>query len=142
MWMGTSERNLHELFQAARRHAPCVLFLDEVDALGHKRSQLNTSAMRTLGNQLLAELDGKGDNEGVFVLAATNAPWDVDPARDFRSRGTGRCVLLDSRASAYAQRRAPLPIKSRRPSAALVEAARARPTVGAANPGLSAVTWG
>jgi SpoVK/Ycf46/Vps4 family AAA+-type ATPase len=81
MWMGTSERNLHELFQAARRHAPCVLFLDEVDALGHKRSQLNTSAMRTLGNQLLAELDGmEGDNEGVFALAATNAPWDVDPA--------------------------------------------------------------
>ena len=81
MWLGTSERNLHELFQAARRHAPCVLFLDEVDALGHKRSQLNTSAMRTLGNQLLAELDGmEGDNEGVFVLAATNAPWDVDPA--------------------------------------------------------------
>jgi SpoVK/Ycf46/Vps4 family AAA+-type ATPase len=58
-----------------------VLFLDEVDALGHKRSQLNSSAMRTLGNQLLAELDGmEGSNEGVFVLAATNTPWDVDPA--------------------------------------------------------------
>lgn len=35
MWVGNSERNLHELFQSARRHAPCVLFLDEVDALGH-----------------------------------------------------------------------------------------------------------
>ncbi|HWH00334.1 MAG TPA: ATP-binding protein [Pilimelia sp.] len=81
MWIGNSERNLHELFQTARRSAPCVLFLDEIDALGHKRSQLNSSAMRTLGNQLLAELDGmEGDNEGVFVLAATNTPWDVDPA--------------------------------------------------------------
>ena len=81
MWIGQSERNLHEIFQAARRNAPCVLFLDEVDALGHKRSQLQSSAMRTLGNQLLAELDGmEGGNEGVFVLAATNAPWDVDPA--------------------------------------------------------------
>jgi SpoVK/Ycf46/Vps4 family AAA+-type ATPase len=81
MWIGQSEQNLHEIFQAARRNAPCVLFLDEVDALGHKRSQLQSSAMRTLGNQLLAELDGmEGSNDGVFVLAATNAPWDVDPA--------------------------------------------------------------
>ncbi|WP_238454828.1 26S protease regulatory subunit [Micromonospora sp. ATA51] len=81
MWIGNSERNLHELFEAARRNAPCVLFLDEVDALGHKRSQVSSSSMRTLGNQLLAELDGmEGSNEGVFVLAATNTPWDVDPA--------------------------------------------------------------
>ncbi len=81
MWIGNSERNLHDIFEAARRHAPCVLFLDEIDALGRKRSQLSSSAMRTLGNQLLAELDGmEGDNEGVFILAATNAPWDVDTA--------------------------------------------------------------
>ncbi|OLB65802.1 MAG: AAA family ATPase [Actinobacteria bacterium 13_2_20CM_2_72_6] len=81
MWIGNSEKNLHEIFQAARRNAPCVLFLDEIDALGHKRSQLHSSAMRTLGNQLLAELDGmEGNNEGVFILAATNAPWDVDAA--------------------------------------------------------------
>jgi SpoVK/Ycf46/Vps4 family AAA+-type ATPase len=81
MWIGNSERNLHEIFEAARRNAPCVLFLDEIDAIGHKRSQLQSSAMRTLGNQLLAEMDGiEGDNEGVFILAATNAPWDVDPA--------------------------------------------------------------
>jgi SpoVK/Ycf46/Vps4 family AAA+-type ATPase len=80
MWVGRSERNLHEIFEAARRNAPCVLFLDEVDALGHKRSQINSSSMRTLGNQLLAEMDGVTDNEGVFVLAATNAPWDVDAA--------------------------------------------------------------
>jgi SpoVK/Ycf46/Vps4 family AAA+-type ATPase len=81
MWIGNSERNLHEIFEAARRNAPCVLFLDEVDALGHKRSQLQSSAMRTLGNQLLAELDGmEGTNDGVFILAATNAPWDVDAA--------------------------------------------------------------
>jgi SpoVK/Ycf46/Vps4 family AAA+-type ATPase len=81
MWIGNSEKNLHEIFGTARRNAPCVLFLDEIDALGHKRSQLQSSAMRTLGNQLLAELDGmEGDNEGVFLLAATNAPWDVDAA--------------------------------------------------------------
>jgi SpoVK/Ycf46/Vps4 family AAA+-type ATPase len=81
MWVGSSERNLHDLFDAARSHAPCVLFLDEIDALGHKRSQLSSSALRTLVNQLLTELDGVGGgNEGVFVLAATNAPWDIDAA--------------------------------------------------------------
>jgi SpoVK/Ycf46/Vps4 family AAA+-type ATPase len=81
MWIGNSERNLHEIFEAARRNAPCVLFLDEIDAIGHKRSNMNSSSMRTLANQLLAEMDGmESDNQGVFLLAATNAPWDVDPA--------------------------------------------------------------
>jgi SpoVK/Ycf46/Vps4 family AAA+-type ATPase len=81
MWLGQSERRLHELFENARRNAPCVLFLDELDALGRKRSQLVSSAGRGVVNQLLAELDGIGDdNEGVFVLAATNHPWDVDSA--------------------------------------------------------------
>ena len=81
MWVGSSERNLHDLFEAARAQAPCVLFLDEIDALGHQRSRLHSSAMRTLVNQLLTELDGiGGGNEGVFVLAATNAPWDIDAA--------------------------------------------------------------
>lgn len=81
MWLGQSERRLHLAFEAARRAAPCVLFLDELDALGHKRSQLRHSAGRNVVNQLLAELDGaQADNEGVFVLAATNHPWDVDTA--------------------------------------------------------------
>jgi SpoVK/Ycf46/Vps4 family AAA+-type ATPase len=81
MWLGQSERNLHNLFAGARRAAPCVLFLDEVDAIGQKRSLLRNSAGRGAVVQLLTELDSIGsDNEGVFVLAATNAPWDVDPA--------------------------------------------------------------
>jgi SpoVK/Ycf46/Vps4 family AAA+-type ATPase len=81
MWIGRSERNLHALFDQARRCAPCVVFLDEIDALGQKRSNLQYSALRTTVNQLLTEMDGIGSqNEGVFVLAATNQPWDVDPA--------------------------------------------------------------
>lgn len=81
MWLGNSEANLHEVFQIARRNAPCVLFLDEIDGLGQKRSMTRNSAMRTSVNQLLTELDGiDGLNEGVFVLAATNQPWDVDAA--------------------------------------------------------------
>lgn len=81
MWVGRSERNVQELFEVARASAPCVLFLDEVDAIGHKRSRVSSDAMRSSVNQLLHELDGVSDtNEGIFLLAATNAPWDVDPA--------------------------------------------------------------
>lgn len=81
-WFGDSERALHEVFQTARRNAPCVLFFDEVDALGHRRSGVSaTSGLRTLVNALLAELDSAtSSNEGVYVLGATNSPWDVDPA--------------------------------------------------------------
>ncbi len=81
MFVGQSERNIHELFEVARRNAPCVLFLDEVDAIGQKRSQLRNTPMRSAVNQLLLELDDiSGNNEGVFLLAATNHPWDVDSA--------------------------------------------------------------
>jgi SpoVK/Ycf46/Vps4 family AAA+-type ATPase len=81
MYVGQSERNLREVFELARGGAPCVLFLDEVDAIGQKRSNLRNNAMRSTVNQLLSELDGvASDNAGVFVLAATNAPWDVDVA--------------------------------------------------------------
>jgi len=57
MFVGQSERNIHELFEIARRNAPCVLFLDEVDAIGQKRSQLRNTPMRSAVNQLLLELD-------------------------------------------------------------------------------------
>jgi SpoVK/Ycf46/Vps4 family AAA+-type ATPase len=81
MYIGQSERNLRELFETARRATPCVLFIDEIDALGRKRSFMRESAGRTVVNQLLSELDGIGnENEGLFVLAATNHPWDVDSA--------------------------------------------------------------
>lgn len=86
MWIGNSEKNLHEIFELARQHAPCVLFFDEVDAMGASRSDLKQSAMRHVINQFLAEMDGVGaNNDGVLVLAATNAPWSVDAA--FRRPG-------------------------------------------------------
>src|SRR3954447_15630251 len=82
MWLGESEHNLHAIFEDARAKAPTVLFFDEVDALGRKRGQLRHNAgLREVVVQFLAELDSFGnDNEGVFVLAATNHPWDVDTA--------------------------------------------------------------
>ena len=81
MFIGQSERNLREVFETARRNAPCVLFLDEVDALGQKRSQLRHSAARGTVSQLLSEMDGMAaGNDAVYVLGATNHPWDVDVA--------------------------------------------------------------
>lgn len=82
MWLGQSERHVQEIFNTARRNAPCVVFLDELDAIGQKRSNLRSSpSQRGVVNQLLSEMDGfAGGNEGVFVLGATNHPWDVDTA--------------------------------------------------------------
>lgn len=86
MWIGNSEKNLHEIFETARRHKPCVLFFDEIDALGANRSDMKQSAGRHLINQFLSELDGlEADNDGLLVLGATNAPWHLDPA--FRRPG-------------------------------------------------------
>lgn len=81
MYIGNSEKNLHELFENARSKAPSVLFIDEVDALASDRNYLKMSAGRTLINQFLSELDGVAtDNSNLLVMAATNAPWHVDPA--------------------------------------------------------------
>jgi SpoVK/Ycf46/Vps4 family AAA+-type ATPase len=122
MWMGQSERNLHELFETARRAAPSVLFLDEVDALGRKRALQRHSAMANVVNQLLAELDGvQTENRGVFVLAATNHPWDVDAA--LRRPGRfDRTVLV-------------LPPDSRARAAILCAALRERPLAADVDPG-------
>ncbi|MGK0189084.1 MAG: transitional endoplasmic reticulum ATPase [Verrucomicrobiales bacterium] len=86
MWIGSSEKNLHQIFEMARRNAPAVLFFDEVDALAADRKDLRQSAGRTVINQFLSELDsGDNANDGVLILGATNAPWHIDGA--FRRPG-------------------------------------------------------
>ena len=81
MWMGESEQRLHSLFETARNNAPTVIFMDELDALGRKRSDLRGGGLREVVNQLLQELDGVNtEDDPVFVLGATNLPWDVDVA--------------------------------------------------------------
>jgi len=80
-WYGVSEQQLHGAFEEARAAAPCVLFVDELDALAYSRRKSQGSAGRALVDQLLQELDAIGsDNAGMLILAATNAPWDVDDA--------------------------------------------------------------
>lgn len=86
MWVGNSEKNLHELFELARRNTPSVLFIDEIDALGASRSDMKNSSGRQLINQFLQELDGiDRSNDGVLIIGATNTPWNLDPA--FRRPG-------------------------------------------------------
>lgn len=93
LYLGNSEKNLHQLFELARSHAPSILFFDEVDALAADRNDLRRSAGRTVINQFLAELDGNlGSNDGILVLGATNAPWHLDPA--FRRPGRFDRILF------------------------------------------------
>lgn len=86
MWIGNSEKNLHEIFELARHNTPCVLFIDEIDALGASRKDMKQSSGRHLINQFLQELDGiDNTNDGVLIIGATNTPWSLDPA--FRRPG-------------------------------------------------------
>lgn len=86
MWIGNSEKNLHNIFEVARENTPCVLFFDEIDALGASRTDMKQSSGKQLINQFLQELDGfDGNNEGVLILGATNTPWHLDSA--FRRPG-------------------------------------------------------
>ncbi|WP_414939921.1 ATP-binding protein [Amycolatopsis sp. cmx-11-51] len=82
-WIGESEKAIQSVFRHARAAAPCVIFFDEFDALGGRRSSGGggSHSMRMLVTQLLEELDGvAGANDGVYFLTATNRPWDIDSA--------------------------------------------------------------
>ncbi|MGG1634871.1 ATP-binding protein [Paenibacillus sp. FSL K6-3182] len=81
MYVGQSENNLHDIFEKARENKPCVIFIDELDAMGGSRNQMRQHHDRILVNQLLMELDGlRTYNDQVFVIGATNTPWYLDSA--------------------------------------------------------------
>ncbi len=84
MWFGESESNVRDLFAKARAASPCVLFFDEIDSIGTKRSGSESSSAGGAGdrvlNQLLTEMDGVGENKGLFIIAATNRADLLDPA--------------------------------------------------------------
>jgi transitional endoplasmic reticulum ATPase len=77
-WLGESERAIARLFDRARENQPSIIFLDEIDAIAGKRGEWGGYDRQI--NQLLAEIDGVGGQRGVFVLAATNRPDQLDPA--------------------------------------------------------------
>ena len=80
-WVGESEKAVRMIFKKARQVAPCVVFLDELDAIAHRRgSDLDSGVGERVVNQLLTSLDGLESMEGVVVIGATNRPDMVDPA--------------------------------------------------------------
>ena len=82
VFVGMGASKVRDLFKQAKEKAPCIVFIDEIDAIGKKRdNQLSSNDEReqTL-NQLLTEMDGFDDNNGVIILAATNRPESLDPA--------------------------------------------------------------
>ena len=101
MYAGNTEKNMHAVFEQARKAAPCIVFFDEVDALGMKRGGGDgggegggQSYMRMAVNQFLQEMDGVEKNpEGLFIIGATNQPWDMDPALK-RSGRFGESVYI------------------------------------------------
>jgi len=81
MYLGQSEKQLHDIFDFARKNTPAVIFFDEVDALGASRTDMRGNAGKNVINQFLQELDGiNASNDGILVLGATNAPWHIDNA--------------------------------------------------------------
>lgn len=84
MFVGVGAARVRDLFDTAKRHAPCIIFIDEIDAVGRSRGAFNLGGghderEQTL-NQLLVEMDGFDTSEGIIVIAATNRPDILDPA--------------------------------------------------------------
>ncbi|XP_016411345.1 nuclear valosin-containing protein-like [Sinocyclocheilus rhinocerous] len=80
MYVGESERAVRQVFQRGRNSAPCVIFFDEIDALCPRRSEHESGSSARVVNQLLTEMDGMGNRQQVFMMAATNRPDIIDPA--------------------------------------------------------------
>lgn len=79
MFVGVGAKRVRDLFAAARKKQPAIIFIDELDAVGGKRSQRDQHYMKQTLNQLLVEMDGFLQTEGVIVIAATNFPQSLDP---------------------------------------------------------------
>ena len=112
MFVGVGASRVRDLFEQAKRHSPCIVFIDEIDAVGRQRGAGlgggHDEREQTL-NQLLVEMDGFGPNEGIIIVAATNrrifsirspAAWTLRPSdngRPARRQGSGRNSQVHAR---------------------------------------------
>lgn len=80
MWQGASEEKIRALFARARAAQPCIIFIDEIDAITQKRDDVKGSNTNTVVNQILTAMDGFGARQTIYVIAATNLLDDIDPA--------------------------------------------------------------
>ncbi|KAK1268780.1 hypothetical protein QJS04_geneDACA008166 [Acorus gramineus] len=94
MFVGVGARRVRSLFQAAKKKAPCIIFIDEIDAIGSTRKQWEGHTKKTL-HQLLVEMDGFEQNEGIILMAATNLPDILDPALTRPGRFDKHIVVLN-----------------------------------------------
>lgn len=97
MFVGVGASRVRDLFKEATKQAPCIIFIDEIDAIGKSRDSRygggNDEREQTL-NQLLAEMDGFDSSKGIFILAATNRPEVLDKAL-LRPGRLDRRVIVD-----------------------------------------------
>jgi len=114
MYVGQTEKNIHNIFETARKNTPCIIFFDELEALGGRREEMTGASqyMKMAVNQLLYEMDGlEANNANILVIGATNAPWDVDPALR-RSGRFGKTIYIPE--PDFASRYAMLKLHSRK----------------------------
>ena len=82
MFVGVGAKRVRQLFKEARKHSPCIIFIDEIDSLlsGSRRANSEHSSSRATINQILAEMDGFEQNENIMIIGATNHEGSLDPA--------------------------------------------------------------
>ena len=106
MFVGVGASRVRDLFKQAREKAPCIIFIDEIDAIGRARGKnvmMSNDERESTLNQLLVEMDGFGTDAGIIVLAATDRPDVLDTALLRRVVSTGRLPLINpmSRTRSY-----------------------------------------
>ena len=93
--MGQSEKTVRELFKKAQANRPSVIFIDEIDSLCSSRNDQESETARRVKTEFLVQMQGLDNLNNVFVLAATNIPWELDPAIRRRFEKVNKSYFFD-----------------------------------------------